>query len=625
MRRLCLFVLLAALPFPLRAADAPAKTDGDLYVLGVALNQAPDKNAGETIDSWDWCPEEIEKLFKERAAAFHRKVESRLVLGDKATHQGILDGLAWLHDKAHKNDLVVMYIGCHGFTDPDEGWGVDAADGQTLWGHEVKAELGKLPCPVIILIETCTSGGFAHRHKDDPPVPANVTALCACSGKQSASNELDIAVAEALYGRADFNHDGVVDLDELIRYVKLRYREWQPEPKPNDEHVTPVIVKSDALPGSVPLTQPARELAAVVHDGQWYGALVEKHDGDQYQVHLLGWNSRPGAYYVVSSAPREEVCLPSDGRPLLVKQEGVWYPARLLGREGDDYKIHYIDYQEDEVVTKDRVQYPFVGDPDAAAAAAAAAPPPAEAASGAGTWEQVGPAGEWKATLAGAVLDGKLYTVEDNGGLYVTNPKDGGWTQIGKADFGDARFLFAAGDRLVTINKDGSLFKVDPKDGRRRRLGDEGAWKATVAGAVLDGRLYTTEDGGGLYATDLDSGQWKQVGKADFGDARFLLAAGDHLCVVDRGGNLFNVSPKDGKRRRVGAAGAWQATITGAVLNGKLYTAETNGGFYETNLGTGAWTQLGKAEFADTVFLFGAGDHVYTIEKSGSLYRVHVK
>src|SRR5439155_13453782 len=105
----------------------------------------------------------------------------------------------------------------------------------------------------------------------------------------------------------------------------------QPDPKPGDDHATPVIVKSDAMPGSLPLTKPSPDLAAVVHEGEWYGALTEKHSGDQYKVHLLGWNSRPGAYYVVSSVPREEVCLPSDGRPLLVKQGDVWYPARLLG------------------------------------------------------------------------------------------------------------------------------------------------------------------------------------------------------------------------------------------------------------------------------------------------------
>src|SRR5262249_23978566 len=226
MRRLCLLVLLVALPLPVRAADAPAKGEGDLYVFGVALDQTPNKAAGETIDAYNWCPEEIEKIFREQSKALHHNIHSRLVLGEKATHTGVMDGLAWLAKNTTDKDLVVMYVGCHGSCDATDGWRVETADGKTLWGREIKTELGKLPCQVIIMIETGTSGGFAQPHKQDPPVPGNVTALCACSGKQTTDNHLDMALAEGLYGRADFNGNGVVELDELIRYIELRYQEW---------------------------------------------------------------------------------------------------------------------------------------------------------------------------------------------------------------------------------------------------------------------------------------------------------------------------------------------------------------------------------------------------------------
>ncbi|HVS35869.1 MAG TPA: hypothetical protein VMS17_09825, partial [Gemmataceae bacterium] len=523
MRRLSLFLLLAALPLPLRAADAPAKAGGDLYILGVGLDQEPSKADHETIDAYNWCPEEIEKLFKDHAADFHRNIDSRLVLGKKATHQGVLDGFTWLRDKAHKNDLVVIYIGCHGFCDANEGWGIVAADGKTLWGHEVKAELGKLPCNALVLIETCTSGGFASPHKNDPPVPPNVTCICACSGKQETDNQLDMAVAEALYGRADFNHDGVVDVDELIRYVQLRYREWWPNPKPRDDHETPVIVKSDAMPGAMSLTKAAPNLAAVFHEGRWLGAVVEKQDGDKYAVHMLGWANRPGPYFVVSSVGREEICLASDGPPLLVKQDGAWRAARLLSKEGEKCKIHYIDDADDETVTKDRIRYPFVGDLEAAKAAyATAAPEPVDHA---GEWEQVGTAGAWRPTIAGAVLQGRLYTAARNKVLRETDLGAGEAKAVGKPGAGDVKLLFAAGDRLCAVDRDGSLFQIDPKDGDRRRIGDEGAWKGTLAGAVLNGKLYTAEKDGGLYVSDLDGGDRKQIGKAEFGDTKFMFAA----------------------------------------------------------------------------------------------------
>ena len=332
------------------------ETDGSLYRVFV--------NPPESINAYNWCPEEIEKVFREQGKPFYADVKVRQVLGAKATHTGVIDGLAWLRENTNKKDLVVMYVGCHGFTDPKEGWGVETADRQTLWGRELKEELAKLPCQVLLMIETCASGGFAQAHQHDPAVPANVTVLCACSAKQETDNQLDIAVAEALYGRADFNKDGVVDLDELIRYVDLRYKEYHSGPNKIDGGDTPVIHKAQDASASLPLTRPSAEVAAVVHNGGYWSALLEKQDGDKFQVHLLGWSSKPGPYFQTNHVPRDCICLPTEGAPLLVEQNGQWFAARLLSKDGEKYKVHYLGYNEDEVVTKERVKYPFVGQPE---------------------------------------------------------------------------------------------------------------------------------------------------------------------------------------------------------------------------------------------------------------------
>jgi hypothetical protein len=50
---------------------------------------------------------------------------------------------------------------------------------------------------------------FAAAHEGDPVVPANVTVRCACKVNEVTDNPLDIAIGEALYGRADFNNDGL--------------------------------------------------------------------------------------------------------------------------------------------------------------------------------------------------------------------------------------------------------------------------------------------------------------------------------------------------------------------------------------------------------------------------------
>ena len=273
-------------------------------------------------------------------------------------------------------------------------------------------------------------------------------------------------------------------------------------------------------------------------------------------------------------------------------------------------------------MTRDRVQYPFVGDPEAAKAALAAAPP--EPVDHAGEWEQVGAAAAWRATVAGAVLNGRLYTVEKKG-LWETDLATGARKAVGKPGLGAVQLLFAAGDRLGAVNKAGDLFRIDPATGEKERLGGEAALKGTLAGAVLGDKLYTAEDDGRLYLTSLESRQSKQVGHAEFGDTKFMFAAGDHLYTIEKDGSLYKVDPKEGEWVQLGGAGEWKETLAGVVLKGKLYTTESNGCFYETDLNSGAWVQLGNADFGDTKFMFAAGEDVCTIEKSGSLYRVHVK
>ncbi|MBS0208932.1 MAG: caspase family protein [Planctomycetes bacterium] len=319
----------------------------------------------DSIDGWDCFPREFEKVFQEQAKSFYRASQTRLLLGKQCTHQAIVDQLRWLQREAKAHDQVVIYFTSHGATDPTTGWSVETADGKILHAHDLKAELAKLACHALVFIETCGSGGFAAAHQNDPPVPANVTALCACSGKQTASNELDIAALEGLWGKADFSRDGVVDLDELLRYVEARYKVMCPTPNHEGQLTRPVVVKSPRMPGSLRLTQASPRLGAMVHDGWLYAALIgtpaeTPNHGEKFAVHVLGFNNQPGPYYVANSATRDQVCLPHEGPPLEVEQNGVWYPARLVAKVGDRYKVHYLGWHEEEVVTGNRVRRAFV-------------------------------------------------------------------------------------------------------------------------------------------------------------------------------------------------------------------------------------------------------------------------
>src|SRR5262249_46208990 len=156
---------------------------------------------------------------------------------------------------------------------------------------DIKKLLAKLPCQAIVVNDACCSGNWPKEFPDDP-MPPNVTALCCCLSNQLSGIEFDITLFEALYGKADFNKDGVVDLDEVIRYCALRIKEVQ------GGRLTPVLHKAKGLKGPLPLTKADPNLVSVAHRGEIFSALLHRRDGDTFHVRVIGFNDRPGPFFI---------------------------------------------------------------------------------------------------------------------------------------------------------------------------------------------------------------------------------------------------------------------------------------------------------------------------------------
>src|SRR5262249_37413453 len=88
------------------------------------------------------------------------------------------------------------------------------------------------------------------------------------------------------------------------------------------------------------------------------------------------------------------------------------------------------------------------------------------------------------------------------------------------------------------------------------------------------------------------------------------------LCV----GGLAEAKPGDWVR--IGKEGDWRGTKHAAADGGRLYSVETDGAFYVTDLASGAWQKAGKAEFGDTRQLWAGDGVIVSLEKDGTLYRI---
>jgi hypothetical protein len=363
MRRLGVLLAVGICSLPVCAAEPAARQNGRLLVLGIAVNQFPVKKNKETFASYNYCAEEFTRIFREAGGPVFRGVETRLVLARNVTHARCLAELARLAQQARRQDVLALGIFAHGFTHAKEGWGIETVEKQTLWGHEIKAILGRLPCQALVIVETCTSGGFAVPHRKDVPLPPNVTALCACRQAQHTDNHLSIAYSEGLWGKADFDKDGLVDVAELVRYVQLRHKELNPKEKEKGgkDNELPVLVAAKTQ-ARIPLTKASPDLVAVAVGNEWYQARLLKIDnGDKFHVHMLGWDSKPGSsYFLTDAVDRHHICLPDDPPPVKVEVNGKKRLALLVSKQGPQWNVRYLGGKmKDETVPSKQVQQLF--------------------------------------------------------------------------------------------------------------------------------------------------------------------------------------------------------------------------------------------------------------------------
>ena len=226
-----------------RPSDIPAEKP-ELYVLAVGVSKYMDEKLNLNFARQD--AESIAEFFSGQKGGVYKQVHIKTLLDEEAVRDGIESNLAQLMEKTKPNDLAVLFLAGHG---RDNGRGdyyflshdaslEDQASLGVSW-HVFREFLTKTPSRVILMADTCRSGGITGSRRLDSDMTGalkeivasgtGVAVLAASTGREDSKESpkwghgaFTLAVLEGLKGGADYNHDNMIDLFELNLYVTHR-------------------------------------------------------------------------------------------------------------------------------------------------------------------------------------------------------------------------------------------------------------------------------------------------------------------------------------------------------------------------------------------------------------------
>ncbi len=229
----------------------------------------------------DYAAKDAEALvaaFQSKSKPLFRKIEVKTLTDKQATRAEILKGLGWLRKEVTQRDYAVFSFSGHGRKDADGGLyflpvdvDADNLSSTAILADQFKLPLTALPGKVMMLLDACHSGGVdagsTGRRKgageltedlvrDLVTDESGVVMMCSSTGRESSleNNEarqgnFTLAIVEGLSGKADYNRDGHVYLNELDTYVTDRVKELTR----GQQH--PVTAKPSSI-RSFPLAKP---------------------------------------------------------------------------------------------------------------------------------------------------------------------------------------------------------------------------------------------------------------------------------------------------------------------------------------------------------------------------------
>ena len=367
---LCSFIVLLAqflTPLPASASELgwqPEKTW--VFVVGVLnwkhgdmFSSFPVKNRRDAA---------LVDFFKKSGVP-----ETQVVyLQDKqATQQKIDSAFAAVLKKMRSDDLLIVYYCGHGSRSED-GNDVFLAshdagdDGVSGWSVNSIPETIKSESKcarVLWLLDCCYSGQAALALTKQKGRPAYACVTSSSASESSTEHwTFSDALLDSLRGVAyvDLDHDGAVTLAEFASHLSadMSLAEEQLSTFATTEGFEPDMVLSRAKTLANPKI--GERAKAQDADGGWYaGRIVEARD-EEFKIHFIGYEDDEDVWVALKDLRPIKPVQYAIGTQVEVRWKKKWYPATILRVKEGIHLIHYTDYEAkwDEWAPSKRIRNP---------------------------------------------------------------------------------------------------------------------------------------------------------------------------------------------------------------------------------------------------------------------------
>jgi hypothetical protein len=250
----------------------------NLYVVAVGISEYPEPM---TLHYAAKDAQVLSKTLREKGHGVFGAVEVKTILDREATKRNIEEAVSWLGARMTPKDVGILSFSGHGMRDRRGRFylvPVDVKDddpaGTCVSGDALKQRLGNTPGRLLAILDACHSGAAAGGKQppraraddlardlvsDDYGVVVMAASLgseCALEGPQAGHGFFTLGLVEALNGKADFNRDRLVHLNEVDVYARFRVRQLS-RGQQNPVTGKPPTVRSFPLAGLNP--RPAQE------------------------------------------------------------------------------------------------------------------------------------------------------------------------------------------------------------------------------------------------------------------------------------------------------------------------------------------------------------------------------